>query len=174
MSQTQAEAGQAGSTEGPTEAEINALLDDLCPAARTDETHLIGLLQEIQGRLGYLPPQALLELSRRTRTPLSRIYGIVSFYAQFSTEPRGKHTILCCRGTACHVKGAAGVVDTIQRILGVEEGQTTPDMQFYFETVACLGTCFLAPVMMIDDEYFGTLTPQRIERILKSYQVSES
>ena len=75
----------------------------------------------------------------------------------------------CCRGTACHVKGARRVLDVVKKRLGVEEGETTPDMRFYLETVACLGTCFLAPVMMIDRQYFGLLSPQKAERILRSY-----
>ena len=151
---------------GPPNGDVRELLDRLdLPAALC----LIGLLQLVQDRLGYLPPAVLAEISRRTRIPLSQIYGVVSFYAQFHTEPRGRHTVLCCRGTACHVKGAARVIDTVRRVLGIDEGQTTPDMQFCLETVACLGTCFLAPAMMIDGRYFGRLTPQRVERILGSY-----
>ena len=123
----------------------------------------------MQGRIGYLPPAALEQISRRTKIRLSRVYGVVSFYAQFYTEPHGRHTILCCRGTACHVKGASGVLDAIERTLEIKDGESTADLRFYLETVACLGTCFLAPVMMIDNEYFGKLTPQRVEAILKSY-----
>lgn len=151
----------------PSADEISAVLDELDVSP---ESNLIGLLQQVQDRLGYLPAPALQQISRRTRTPLSRIYGVVSFYAQFYTEPRGRHTIRCCRGTACHVKGAARVLDTVRRTLGIDEGQTTEDMMFYLETVACLGTCFLAPAMMIDNQYFGKLTPRRIENILKSYR----
>ena len=151
----------------PTDAEIAALLDDL---GVSPASNLIGVLQDVQDRFGYLPPLALREISRRTRIPLSRVWGVVSFYAQFYTEPRGRHTIRCCRGTACHVKGAGRVLDAVQRELGIEEGETTPDMIFYLETVACLGTCFLAPVMMIDDHYFVCLTPQRIRSILRSYR----
>jgi len=131
--------------------------------------NLIGVLQKIQERFGYLPKEALVAVSRRARVPLSRIYGIVTFYAQFYTEPRGRHTIRCCRGTACHVKGAQQVIETLERELGIREGQTTPDMLFYLETVACLGTCFLAPVMMVDNHYYGVLTPQKIQSILRSY-----
>ena len=151
----------------PSDAEVHSLLDHL---SVTSETNLIGLLQDVQDHLGYLPANALAEISRRTRVPLSRIYGVLSFYAQFYTRPRGRHTVRCCRGTACHVRGANRMIDTLRRVLRVEEGQTTPDMTFYFETVACLGTCFLAPTMMIDNQYFGKLTPQRVESVLKSYR----
>jgi len=155
----------------PTDATIAALLDDL---GVSPASNLIGVLQDVQERFGYLPPAALRETSRRTRIPLSRVWGVVSFYAQFYTEPRGRHTIRCCRGTACHVKGAGRILDAVQRELGVEEGETTPDMIFYLETVACLGTCFLAPVMMIDSTYYGRLTPQRIASVLRTYRTREA
>jgi len=148
----------------PTAEEIRALLDEL---AGMD---LIGMLQSVQRRWGYLPAVALREIARRTRTPLSRVYGVVSFYANFHTTPRGRRTIRACRGTACHVKGAAKVLAAIERTLGITEGQSTPDLEFYLETVACLGTCFLGPVMMIDGEYFGNLTPESVETILSSYR----
>jgi len=149
-------------------AEVVVVLDELDVRPGSD---LIGVLQGVQGRLGYLPVEALRGVSDRTRIPLSRVYGVVSFYAQFYTEPHGKHTIRCCRGTACHVRGGQRVLGVISRTLGIDEGQTTPDMLFYLETVACLGTCFLAPAMLIDDQCYGKLTPRRVESILKSYQV---
>jgi len=155
----------------PPDAEIAEHLDDL---GVSRASNLIGVLQDVQERFGYLPPAALRETSRRTRIPLSRVWGVVSFYAQFYTEPHGRHTIRCCRGTACHVKGAGRVLDAVQRELGVEEGETTPDMIFYLETVACLGTCFLAPVMMIDSTYYGRLTSQRIASVLRTYRTRET
>jgi len=155
----------------PPDAEIAAHLDDL---GVSPASNLIGVLQDVQERFGYLPPAALRETSRRTRIPLSRVWGVVSFYAQFYTEPRGRHTIRCCRGTACHVKGAGRVLDALECELGIEEGETTPDMLFYLETVACLGTCFLAPVMMIDSTYYGRLTPQRIASVLRAYRTREA
>jgi len=156
---------------GPSVEDVRAFLDagGVSPAS-----NLIGVLQDVQDRYGYLPPKGLEEISRRTKIPLSRVYGVVSFYSQFYTTPRGRHTVRCCRGTACHVKGAGRVFDAIRRALGIDEGETTPDMMFYLETVACVGTCFLAPVMMIDDQYFGDLTPQRVESVLKTYQATES
>ena len=152
---------------GPSDAEIASALDRL---AVSPASNLIAVLQEVQEKFGYLPAPALKEIGRRTRIPLSRIYGVLSFYAQFYTEPRGRHTVRACRGTACHVKGAGRVLDAVERELGIGEGQTTPDLVFYLETVACLGTCFLAPVMMIDNGYFGNLAPESISAILGSYR----
>lgn len=156
-----------GSAAGlPTEAEILDALDTLKVSG---ESNLIAVLQDVQERFSYLPRFALEEISCRTGIPLSRIYGVVSFYTQFYTEPRGRHTIRCCSGTACHVKNAPRVLDSVQRALGIEEGQSTPDLRFYLETVACLGTCFLAPVIMINNEYFGDLTPERVKKVLDNY-----
>jgi len=160
------DADVAGDLPGPSDAEVRTLMDRLGVDTGSNP---IGLLQDIQDAFGYLPPNALDELSRRMRIPLSRIYGVVSFYAQFYTTPRGRHTIRCCRGTACHVRGAGRVIDAVGEVLGISDGQTTPDMKFYLETVACLGTCFLAPVMMIDEQYFGSLTPQRVRAVLRDF-----
>jgi NADH-quinone oxidoreductase subunit E len=153
----------------PAEAEVHALMDKLgvCPTS-----DLISVLQQVQDRLGYLPATCLEQISRRTKIPLSRIYGVVSFYAQFYTEPHGRHTIRVCRGTACHVKGAGRVLEAVEHELGIDEGESTSDLMFYLETVACLGTCFLAPVIMIDNQYFGQLTAQRVKTILQSYQTN--
>ncbi len=145
----------------------------IAPLGVSPESNLIGVLQKVQARVGYLPPEALEAISRRIRIPLSRVYGVVSFYSQFYTEPHGRHTIRCCRGTACHVKGGGRVLQAIEEELGISEGESTPDLMFYLETVACLGTCFLAPVMMIDNQYFGQLTPQRVKTILRSYRTNE-
>jgi len=164
MVETVASEGETART--PSEADVLAVLDKL---SISGISNLIGVLQDVQESFGYLPAAALAEISRRSGIPLARIYGVVSFYAQFYTEPRGRHTIRCCRGTACHVKGTRRILSAVERTLGVADGETTPDLLFYLETVACLGTCFLAPAMMIDDQYFGKLTPQRVESILRSY-----
>ncbi len=149
----------------PSPQQIHNLLDELQITARSN---LIGVLQDVQERFGYLPTEALAQMHQRLRIPLSRIYGVVSFYAQFYTEPRGRHTIRCCRGTACHVRGGSAVIDAIRNSLGIEDGQTTEDMMFTFETVACLGVCALSPVVMVDSTYIGKATPQRIDSVLKS------
>ncbi|MFC1734880.1 NADH-quinone oxidoreductase subunit NuoE [Candidatus Hydrogenedentota bacterium] len=131
--------------------------------------NLIPILQRIQEAYGYLPADILNEVSKRTGIPVSRMFGVATFYEQFHLEPRGRNTIKCCRGTACHVRGVQSVVEELSRELGVGEGETTPDMKFTFETVACLGTCFLAPVMMINNDYHGHLTVEKIKEILERY-----
>lgn len=148
----------------PTAEQIQALLDEINVEV---QGNLIGILQNVQERFGYLPGEAIVQISRRARIPLSRIYGVVSFYAQFYTSPRGKHTIRCCRGTACHVRGGRSVIDAIHEKLGIDDGQTTDDMMFTFETVACLGVCALAPVIMIDSAYIGKATSTRIDAVIQ-------
>lgn len=130
---------------------------------------LIPLLQKIQKTYGYLPEAVLIELSRRVGLSLSRIYGVATFYEQFHLEPRGRHTIRCCRGTACHVKRGPEIINAVKQALNVEPGQTTHDMQFTFETVACLGTCFLAPAIMVDNDYYGHISSDKIWKILERY-----
>ena len=142
----------------------------LASIPQADSNELIPFLQEIQNAYGYLPPPVLAELSTRTSIPASRIYGVATFYEQFYLEPRGRHTVKCCRGTACHVRGGSGIIEAIQNVLNVAPGETTEDMRFTFETVACLGTCFLAPVIMVNKDYYGNLTPNKIQGILEKYE----
>jgi NADH-quinone oxidoreductase subunit E len=141
----------------------------LLSVSQTDSCHLIPILQQIQKAYGYLPPEILQELCNRTGIAASQVYGVVTFYEQFYLEPHGRHTLKCCRGTACHVKGGPEIIDAIERALGVSSGETTEDMKFTFETVACLGTCFLAPVIMVDNDYYGHLSANKINDILERY-----
>lgn len=127
---------------------------------------LIPILQEVQNQYGYLPQGVLLEISEHTIIPASRIYGVATFYEQFHLEPRGKHIIKCCRGTACHVRGGSTLIKDIKNELGIDEGETTEDLQFTFETVACLGTCALAPVMMVDDRYYGKMDAKKVKTLI--------
>ena len=130
---------------------------------------LIPILQEAQGIYGYLPEEALDLISRSLKVPMSRIYGVVTFYAQFYLTPRGRHTVRVCRGTACHVRGGRQVRRAAEQFLGIGEGETTADVKFTFETVACLGACALSPVLLVDKRYYGKLTPAKVEQVLKQY-----
>lgn len=150
---------------------LGAILESLPDAGAKPQGQgdLIPLLQEIQKAYGYLPKPILMEMSRRTGIAASTVFGVATFYEQFHLEPHGRHTIRCCRGTACHVKGGPKITKAVERILGVEPGETTADMRFTFETVACLGTCFLAPAMMINNDYYGHLNERKIKSILEGY-----
>ena len=148
---------------------------DLAPVAGIVATHtpfsegdIIGALQDIQERYGYLAQPVVDELARFSGLPVAKFYGVATFYSQFHLKPHGKHTIRVCRGTACHVRGSPKIMDSVVRHLGIEDGGTTPDMQFSLETVACLGTCFLSPVMLVDSKYFGNLTPDQAVKVLES------
>ncbi len=139
-------------------------------AAEEGQGALMGLLQDIQEELGYLPVEAVEAVSKHLKIPLSHIHGVISFYAQFSLTPRGKNIIKMCMGTACHIRGGQMVLDEIRSYLGLNGRDTTEDNLFSLEVVRCLGTCFLAPVMMIGKKYYGKLTTAKVRKILKSYQ----
>ncbi len=152
---------------GPAEQLVERFLRSN-PAAnrRVAADALIPLLQGIQEAYGYLPAEVLERVSIRACIPASRMYGVATFYAQFYLEPHGKHMVRCCRGTACHVRGGKKIITTVKSALGLEEGETTEDMAFSFETVACLGACALAPVTVVDSRYYGKMTPRRAEQVL--------
>ncbi len=143
------------------------------PGARPDRERagelLIPLLQDIQDAYGYLPPQILKWVSAETGIPSSRMYGVITFYSQFYLKPKGKHTVKCCQGTACHVKGGKAVAEAIEEHLNVEDRGTTSDMLFSYETVQCLGTCFLAPVLLVGDDYHSGMTHGSVKKTLARY-----
>lgn len=148
-------------------------LDDVLKKHKGEEGALIPILQEAQEIYGYLSEEVLNHIGKRLHVPRSRIFGVITFYAQFYTAPRGRHVIKSCQGTACHVRGAKGVLESLTRELQVEPGQTTKDLNFSLETVSCVGTCFLAPVIMVDKDYYGKLSPKRAVDALKKYPKSE-
>jgi NADH-quinone oxidoreductase subunit E len=130
---------------------------------------LIPLLQAIQHHCGYLPADVLEYISQELLVPLAEIYGVCTFYAQFHLKPRGRHIVRVCRGTACHVRGSLAIMEKLKSVLKVEENGTTEDLRFTLEPVACLGACGLAPVLMVNDETHGRLTPEDAARILDNY-----
>lgn len=128
---------------------------------------LIQILHETQREYRYLPEPALRNISEAMGVPLTDIYGVATFFKAFSLEPKGKHVITCCMGTACHVRNSPGVLDELRRTLGIEPGETTEDMMFTLETVNCLGACALGPVVVVDGKYHGEVTPAKVKKILK-------
>jgi len=131
---------------------------------------LIPVLQKAQDIFGYLPLEVQKFIAKGMDVPLQRIYGIATFYAQFSLEPKGEHSIGLCMGTACYVRGAQSILEKLKEELGVDVGGTTEDLKFTLTATRCLGCCGLAPVMMIDDDVYGRLTPDRIPEILGKYR----
>lgn len=136
---------------------------------------LIGMMQDIQRLENYLPRGTLEYLSNKLEVPLTRVFNIATFYKSFSLEPRGRHIIKVCVGTACHLNGALQNKEQIERNLNIQEEGITPDRMFSLETVNCIGTCALAPATMVDQDYYGEVTPGKIEHILSNYtHVSDS
>lgn len=131
---------------------------------------LIPLLQASQDIFGYLPRQVMERISVYLNIPVSKVYGVSTFYAQFRFEPMGKHVIKVCHGTACHVKGADKINETLENLLGVDSGETTADGLFTLERVACLGCCSLAPVIMVDDTAHGNLDRNKVRKVIGSYK----
>ena len=130
---------------------------------------MVPVLQKIQADFGYLPRPAMEYVAKRLRIPASKVFGVATFYAQFHLHPRGRNIVRVCRGTACHVRGVSKVAEKMQEILGVGVGETTEDMNFTYEEVACIGACGLAPVMTINDNTYGKLTSEKLKGILKNY-----
>lgn len=130
---------------------------------------LMPILQKAQEIYGYLPIEVQTMISNETGEPLEKIYGISTFYAQFALYPKGDNQISVCLGTACYVKGSQAIYDKVSELLGIDEGECTEDRKFSLESCRCVGACGLAPVMMINDEVYGRLTPDQVEGILKKY-----
>ncbi|MGY4706184.1 NADH-quinone oxidoreductase subunit NuoE family protein [Candidatus Bipolaricaulota sp. J31] len=129
---------------------------------------LIPLLQAIQRRRGYLPPEALEEVARHLKVPLSRVYGVATFYAQFSLKPKGKHLVRVCLGTACHVRGAPRVLEEIKRRFEVGENGLSRDGAVSVEEVRCVGACALGPVVVVNGEYWGRMTSAKVRDLVRS------
>ena len=146
------------------------LLKEYIDTIKNSEGVLMQTLQKAQGIFGYLPIEVQKFISEEMDIPLAEIYGVVTFYTQFSIEPKGKHKIGVCLGTACYVKGSQLVMDKISKELNIKIGCTTEDNLFTLEATRCLGCCGLAPVMIIDDEVYGKLDPKKIPDIIAKYK----
>jgi NADH-quinone oxidoreductase subunit E len=134
-----------------------------------DAGSLIQILLEIQRENRWIPKEALIKISRKLNVPLNRIQHIVTFYKAFSLIPKGRHSIHVCTGTACHVRGAPRILDSVRDLIGIGPGETDQDLKFSLETVNCVGCCALGPVMIVDGEYHGKLAPADSEGVLKKY-----
>lgn len=150
-----------------------SLLDSLISKYKDKKGNLIPLLQGTQDIFGYIPNEAFAKLANDTGLKLSDMYGVATFYAQFRLNPVGKHIVKVCHGTACHVQNAGDVTIALQEALNVNDGETTEDGLFTLESVACLGCCSLAPVMMIGDETYGKLDGNQAVKIVKNIRIQE-
>lgn len=148
-------------------------LKEILSSYSAEQASLIPILQEAQERYGYLPHDILSEVADSLGLSLAKVYGVVTFYTQFHLQPRGKNVIRVCTGTACHVRGGADVLREIEKELGITSGGTTEDLEFTLETVACIGACGLAPVIMINDDTHGRLNANKVAAILEEYKNKE-
>lgn len=155
---------------GHEEQEIKSKLEELIQKYRGQPGGLIPLLQEAQDLKGYLPREMLEQIASGMHISLAKVYGVVSFYSQFYIQPRGRHIIRVCAGTACHVRGGEKIFEAIKKELQIDEGEVTRDNKFFLERVSCVGSCSLAPVVMIDDNTHGRLTADQISCLLKEYE----
>lgn len=140
---------------------------------RGSDGGLIPLLQEAQDQVGYLPREVLEQIATGLGLSLAKVLGVATFYSQFHLEPRGKNIIRICMGTACHVRGAPAVLAALEKELGIKPGETTPDLQFTLESVACIGACGLAPVITVNDDTHGKMTPEKVTEVLAQYRQQE-
>ena len=152
------------------EWEADAGITRLVEKYRKEPGGLIPLLQEVQELIGYLPRGVLEQVASEMHTSLAKLLGVASFYSQFYRERQGKNMIRVCTGTACHVRGGAKIFDAFKETLGVEEGGTTENTDFTLSTVACVGACSLAPVVMVNEDTHGRLTPDQLDFILEQYR----
>lgn len=160
----------APSTEQQTEIDFRELDDIIENDFGNDKENLIMILQAIQRRYNYIPRPALTYLSTKIGVPYSQIYGVATFYATFSLEPRGRNIISICTGTACHVRGAERIREQISDKIDICDGQTTTDGRFTLETVRCIGCCSLGPVVKINDDMHGRISTDKIEKVLDQYE----
>ncbi len=149
-----------------TKAEIQDKLQGIFSHYYGYRQELIPILQETQEQFRYLPAEAMREIGRFLRIPESTIYGVSTFYAQFKLTPLGRKIVKVCRGTACHVRGGAKILEETEKILGIKAGETTDNLEYTLETIACFGSCALAPVMVINDTVYGRVTTNKVKSII--------
>ncbi len=149
-------------------ADIAEKVNEILTSFTGNKAELIPILQQIQQVFGYLPEDAMSQIADFVDVPECSIYGVATFYAQFKFVPVGRNVIKVCRGTGCYVKGAPRLLDEIEARLGIKDGETTPDMEYTLETVACFGSCALAPVVVVNDRVYGNVTVEKIREILDS------
>jgi len=148
------------------EVGLEERLNEILGRFKGDQGELIPALQQVQQAFGYVPEAAIDAIARFLHLPQVTVYGVATFYAQFKLTPSGRNIIRVCRGTACHVRGGARILREVEKQLGIKAGETTPDLEFGLETVACIGACALSPSMVVNDRVHGRVTTQKVKGIL--------
>jgi NADH:ubiquinone oxidoreductase subunit E len=149
---------------------VNEVIDEIVNEYGAKPSALIMIMQDIQKNYRYLPKEALVAVAKKMRLPLAQIYGVATFYKSFSLEPKGKNHVCVCTGTACHVRQANVIVDKLERELGIKPGGITPDKEFSYESVNCLGACALGPLVTVNDQYYGNMTVTKVEKMLSEFR----
>lgn len=148
------------------EANIKEKLNEILSHYSGKRDELIPILQEAQEQFGYLPSEVMLEIAKFLRLSESTVFGVVTFYAQFKLVPSGRRIVRVCRGTACHVRGGVRILREVEKQLGIKPGETTDDLEYSLETIACFGSCALAPVMVVDENVHGRMTSTKVGQVL--------
>jgi len=157
---------EAGTVTEQDKSNVAAQVDKVLESFTGDKAELIPILQQVQRVFGYLPEEAMSRIAAFVDVPECTVFGVATFYAQFRFVPIGRNVVKVCRGTGCYVKGAPRILDKIEKLLGIKDGETTPDLEYTLETVACFGSCALAPVVVVNDRVYGRMTPDRVKEIL--------
>lgn len=147
--------------------EIQALLSEIRPEAMEGADQLIPVLQKVQKKLGYLPEKVLLEIARMMKLPPAAVFGVATFYAFFKLVPTGRNVVRVCRGTACHVRGGARILREVEKKLRIKPGESTEDLEYCLETVACIGACALAPTLRINDDTYGQMSKKKVTQVFE-------
>ena len=148
------------------EIDIREQLSEILSHYTGQRSELIPILQEAQERFRYLPEEVMKDIARFLRLSEGTVFGVATFYAQFKFSPTGRKVVRVCRGTACHVRGAPRILDETEKRLGIRPGETTTNLEYSLETIACFGSCALAPVVVVDDDVYGRMTPTKVGKIL--------
>ena len=141
-------------------------LNEILSAYQGKNEDLIPIFQQVQQVFGYLPEPVMKKIAKFLRLPESTVFGVGTFYAQFKLVPSGRNIVKVCRGTACHVRGAAGILGEVEKQLGIKSGESTPDLEYSLEAIACFGSCALAPVMVLGHNVYGRMTPTKVKEVL--------
>ncbi len=149
--------------------QVKQKVEEVLSNYQHEEGMLVSILQDVQKAYNYLPKDALTEVAHKMNIPMTQVYSVATFFRAFNLQPRGRHIINCCLGTACHVRGGIRVLERLEQELKIARGGTTPDLKFTLETVNCVGACALGPNVIIDGEYWGEMTPDKVKPLIGKY-----